>query len=63
MNIKIHDSWKSHLKNEFEKDLKFVGFKIEKIWQATHYCLPFSHFLLYGIGKNLVEKGFLNSFK
>lgn len=37
------------------------GFKVEKIWRATHYCLPFSHFLFYGIGKNLVEKGFFPS--
>lgn len=41
---------------------KKVGFKIEKVWYSTHYCLPFSHFLFYGIGKNLVEKGVCGSF-
>ena len=41
---------------------KKTGFKTEKIWYSTHYCFPFSHFLFYGIGKNLVEKGILNSF-
>lgn len=49
-------------KNELTMKLKKVGFKIEKIWQATYCCLPFSHFLLYGIGKNLVEKGYLQEF-
>lgn len=36
-----------------------LGFKIEEIWRSTSYCFPFSHFLLYGIGKNLVERGLL----
>jgi len=35
------------------------GFTIDKIWRSTAYCLPFSHFLLYGIGKNLVERGWV----
>jgi len=38
------------------------GFKVEKVWRATHCCFPFSHFLFYGIGKNMVEKGVLKSF-
>ncbi len=46
------------LKNKLEK----VGFKIEKVWYSTHFCFPFSHFLLYGIGKNLVEKGLAQNF-
>lgn len=49
-------------KKELNRKLKKAGFKIEKTWQATHYCFPFSHFLLYGIGKNLVEKGFFSDF-
>jgi hypothetical protein len=27
--------------------------------EATHVCLPFHHFLLYGVGKPLVERGLL----
>jgi SAM-dependent methyltransferase len=49
-------------KNELGKKLQKTGFLIEKSWQTTHYCLPFSHFLLYGIGKNLVEIGLMSSF-
>jgi hypothetical protein len=29
---------------------------------STHFSIPFSHFLLYGIGKNIVEKGLLTDF-
>lgn len=47
-------------KKDLTKKIKEAGLKIEKSWQTTHYCLPLSHFLLYGIWKNLVEKGFLS---
>lgn len=30
-------------------------FRVEKETTTLHYCLPFSHFFLYAIGKNLVE--------
>jgi hypothetical protein len=30
--------------------------------KAISYCWPFSHFLLYGIGKNLVLRFKINSF-
>lgn len=33
-----------------------VNFKIKKIEYAVRHCWPFSHFLLYGLGKNLIEK-------
>lgn len=53
--------WADHVRlygeNELRKKIEKEGFKIEKVWYSTHYCFPFSHFLLYGIGKNLVEKG------
>lgn len=32
------------------------GFKVKKTQKIIRYCLPFSHFLLYGLGKNLVER-------
>ena len=48
-------------KENLDKKIKKAGLKIEKSWRTTHYCLPFSHFLFYAIGKNLVEKGWFNS--
>lgn len=54
--------WADHVRLYDEKELRDKvekkGFKVEKVWYATHYCFPFSHFLFYGVGKNLVEKGF-----
>ena len=47
---------------ELMQKIKKQGFKIEKIKQMIHYCWPFSHFLLYGIGKNLVERFWLDDF-
>lgn len=62
--------WADHIRLYDERQLKDKmesnGFKVEKVWYATHYCFPFAHFLFYGIGKNLVEKGIfpdLNRFK
>lgn len=53
--------WADHVRLYSEEDIKRVvtqsGLKIEKIWQSTSYSFPFAHFLLYGIGKNLVESG------
>ena len=58
--------WADHARLYDENDLinkvKKTGFKIKGLIRSTHYCFPFAHFLLYGIGKNLVEKGFLKSF-
>lgn len=33
-----------------------AGFRVEQLRSVVSHCLPFSHFLLYGIGKNLVER-------
>ena len=58
--------WADHLRLYEEKDiknkLKKSGLKIVKFKKIVHWCWPFSHFLLYGIGKNLVEKMNLKSF-
>lgn len=58
--------WADHDHLYTEDGLKktFVesGFIIDSLYKTTKYSLPFSHFLLYGIGKNLVEKGVLKSF-
>ena len=57
----ISGIWADHVRLYFENQLvtKLIskGFKIEKVWHTTRYCFPFAHFLLYGIGKNLVEAG------
>ncbi len=39
--------------------VRAVSFEIEALEESTHYALPFSHFLLYGIGKPLFERGYL----
>lgn len=55
--------WADHVRlyrsEAFRSLFERSGFAIIKEWQTSHFCFPFSHFLLYGIGKNLVEKGFL----
>jgi SAM-dependent methyltransferase len=36
-----------------------AGLDVEECVEATHYCVPFIHFLVYGIGKPLIEKDLL----
>ncbi|MFA6249983.1 MAG: methyltransferase domain-containing protein [Candidatus Shapirobacteria bacterium] len=58
--------WADHQRLYAEKDIELkllkTGFETKLKWRATHFCLPFSHFVFYGIGKNLVEKGWLKNF-
>jgi len=58
--------WADHVRlyaeDDFTKKITQANFQIDKVWWATRYCLPFAHFLLYGIGKNIVEKGLGGSF-
>lgn len=58
--------WADHVRLYTKKQLVTVcqsaGFTIESVYFSTHYCIPFSHFLLYGIGKNIVESGLLPDF-
>jgi SAM-dependent methyltransferase len=35
------------------------GFLVEAVEESTHRCLPFHHFLVYGLGRWLLEKGWL----
>jgi hypothetical protein len=55
--------WTNHerlyLPDELERVLASSGFALEELRQSTHYCFPFSHFLVYGIGKPLVERNLL----
>lgn len=52
--------WADHQRLYTEKQLRDVlnknHFKIKKLAQTVFYVWPFSHFILYGIGKNIVEK-------
>ncbi len=48
--------------DKLKKLMSKTGFKIKKIEKTIHWCWPFSHFLLYGLGKNLVERFNLNQF-
>ncbi|MBI4212816.1 MAG: methyltransferase domain-containing protein [Chloroflexi bacterium] len=39
--------------------LESAGFSVEEVTPMTHYCVPFHHFLVYGLGKNLIERNLL----
>lgn len=58
--------WADHNRLYTEKQIKKLvtdnGLKIRKLQLILHWCWPFSHFLLYGIGKNLVERFGFNNF-
>jgi len=55
--------WSNHQRLYEPEDLaarvRAAGFEVERIHEATHYSLPFLHFLIYGIGKPLLEHNFL----
>jgi ubiquinone/menaquinone biosynthesis C-methylase UbiE len=58
--------WADHVRLYTETELRHKttrgGFKNPRLSRLTHFCFPFSHFLLYGLGKNIVEIGFCGSF-
>ena len=56
------DHKRLYTKEELVQKVHKVGLRVDKIWETTHYCFPFSHFIFYGIGKNLVETGFFQDF-
>ena len=45
------------LRNAVEK----AGFEVEEERALTHYCFPFIHNLVYGLGKPLLESGILST--
>lgn len=55
--------WADHVRlytpEQARRVLEAAGFEVEEVVQYTHYCLPFHHFLVYGIGKNLLQRGLL----
>lgn len=57
--------WADHERLYTKKQLLSIidkYFKIHKANVLTHWCWPFTHFILYGIGKNLVERLGCNTF-
>lgn len=63
--------WADHIRlytiGTIKKTIRSSHFVIKKSKLIVHWSFPFSHFLLYGIGKNLVERtpffGDMNRFK
>jgi len=55
--------WADHVRlygeREIVERIHASGFRILEIRHLTHYCLPFSHHLLYGLGKSLLLSGWL----
>jgi len=42
--------------------LEEAGFVVEELREHTHYCFPFMHNIVYGLGKPLIESGLLPEF-
>jgi ubiquinone/menaquinone biosynthesis C-methylase UbiE len=57
--------WSNHVRlyrpSELAQRLEGSGFEIEMVEETTHFSFPFIHFLVYGIGKPLLEHDLLPS--
>ena len=55
--------WSNHERlyepGDLVQKLQEAGFELEAVEEQTHYSFPFIHFLVYGIGKPLLEKNLL----
>jgi SAM-dependent methyltransferase len=55
--------WSNHIRlyrpRALARKVTDAGFRLEALEAATHYSVPFIHFLVYGIGKPLLERGML----
>jgi ubiquinone/menaquinone biosynthesis C-methylase UbiE len=55
--------WTNHERlyerTDLERRVSEAGFEVEIVETATHYAFPFMHFIVYGIGKPLLERGLL----
>jgi ubiquinone/menaquinone biosynthesis C-methylase UbiE len=55
--------WANHVRlysvENLERRVTEAGFMIEDVRYITHYCFPFIHNLVYGVGKPLLERGLL----
>ncbi len=56
------DHERLYTKQQLRQLIGSQGLKIIKEDEQIHWCWPFTHFLLYGVGKNLVTKLNLQSF-
>jgi len=54
--------WRLYRPAEVVEVLEGAGFAVEEVQEHTHYCFPFIHNLVYGIGKPLIEHGLLPDF-
>lgn len=57
--------WSNHERlydpNDLQNRMREAGFDLEIVEEATHYSFPLIHFLVYGIGKPLIEHNLLPS--
>lgn len=55
--------WTDHVRlyrpGELRERLTGAGFVVDELDEQTHHALPFNHFLLYGVGRVLVERRLL----
>lgn len=55
--------WANHQRLYYPQEIKSLveraGFQIRAFYPILHYCFPFAHNLVYGLGKPLFESGML----
>jgi SAM-dependent methyltransferase len=55
--------WAQHERLYGEEELlervRGAGFEVLDVRRFTHYCFPFTHNIVYGLGKHLLERGWL----
>jgi ubiquinone/menaquinone biosynthesis C-methylase UbiE len=55
--------WTEHLRlyseEEIVEKVQRAGFKVKEVKRLTHYCIPFSHNLFYGIGPRWIQGGYI----
>jgi len=58
--------WANHYRlyrpTEVIELLEEAGFAVEQVQEHTHYCFPFMHNIVYGLGKPLIERRLLPDF-
>ena len=56
--------WTNHVRlyrpDDLRSRLAEAGFVVDEVEEQTHHALPFTHLLLYGVGRALVERGVLS---
>jgi len=64
-NGPIAGIWSNHERlykpSDLVQKILEAGFEIETVEEQTHFSFPFIHFIVYGIGKPLLEKNLLPS--